>query len=683
MDMRQTVTSESVQPDKPCDIVMEGGAASGVVYPRALYELSRRYRFQRIGGTSAGAVAAAFAAAAEYGRRNAEQQSGGGNDAGFDELAAVPAWFAQRVDGGTRLQWLFAPEREMRPAYELFMAFISTQGVVRVAGSLLWAGARFFPWSFFGGALLGVLIGALAVHGALQIAGPLGVLLAIAAAFLGLVVAAVFAVLLVVLSLGIDVVLKMPRHHFGVARAYSRTPEKDPSPRVTNWMHGLIQKVAGKPSDQPLTFGDLERCADIVVGNDQGIALRLMTTCLTHGRPYRMPFDDGEEVFYHDADELALFFPPEVVDWMKRHPNPKARPYDGYHALPRAKDFPVVVAARMSMSFPFFFSSIPLYAPDRTRHPELSNRDEALSDPRLERCWFADGGICSNLPVHFFDRALPRWPTFALDLREFHRDLKARKDTGAGAVWIDHDFRDAAGRSIMTEWWSVLPHEGGRVDGKLGIGASLARAKAFLGAVLDTMMNWRDNVQLRPIGSRDRVAHVSLDAEEGSFNLSMGPDQVAILAERGMQAGRKLREHFASGSGWRENRGARLVSFLTVTGEYLHCVKKACDHPVAGDRSYVEELEDSTFHPVDCVLSDPQKSVARGLLERTLSAAETVPDDGDDASLAMVVPPPRQTIRFLPEGEPMVPRERGETESYSASLPEVAGSGEAHAARGP
>jgi hypothetical protein len=41
--------------------------------------------------------------------------------------------------------------------------------------------------------------------------------------------------------------------------------------------------------------------------------------------------------------------------------------------------------------------------------------------------WFSDGGICSNLPVHFFDQSLPTvprslltWPTFLAAARSAH-----------------------------------------------------------------------------------------------------------------------------------------------------------------------------------------------------------------------------------------------------------------------
>jgi hypothetical protein len=54
-------------PPLECDLVMKGGITSGVIYPRIVSELSKTYRFRSIGGTSAGAIAAAAAAAAQLG----------------------------------------------------------------------------------------------------------------------------------------------------------------------------------------------------------------------------------------------------------------------------------------------------------------------------------------------------------------------------------------------------------------------------------------------------------------------------------------------------------------------------------------------------------------------------------------------------------------------------------------
>jgi predicted acylesterase/phospholipase RssA len=51
--------------DRYCDVVMKGGVTDGVVYPWAVMALAQHYRFQSIGGTSVGAVAAALTAASE------------------------------------------------------------------------------------------------------------------------------------------------------------------------------------------------------------------------------------------------------------------------------------------------------------------------------------------------------------------------------------------------------------------------------------------------------------------------------------------------------------------------------------------------------------------------------------------------------------------------------------------
>jgi hypothetical protein len=59
------VDRDFANPSAVCDVIMKGGITSGVVYPLALTELARQFRFSQVGGTSAGAIAAAAAAAAE------------------------------------------------------------------------------------------------------------------------------------------------------------------------------------------------------------------------------------------------------------------------------------------------------------------------------------------------------------------------------------------------------------------------------------------------------------------------------------------------------------------------------------------------------------------------------------------------------------------------------------------
>src|ERR1700719_3563214 len=114
-----------------CDLVMKGGITSGIVYPAAVLELAKEYAFKNIGGTSAGAIAACAAAAAELGRRKqlafAEDRGegqlfpselSGAGFAGLDKVArdlATPGFIVN----------LFQPARRARPLFRTLLQLIS------------------------------------------------------------------------------------------------------------------------------------------------------------------------------------------------------------------------------------------------------------------------------------------------------------------------------------------------------------------------------------------------------------------------------------------------------------------------------------------------------------------------------------------------------------------------------
>src|SRR5205807_226960 len=130
-----------------------------------------------------------------------------------------------------------------------------------------------------------------------------------------------------------------------------------------------------------------------------------------HGRPYRLPFRTGGEHFYFHPDEMRRLFPDSIVRWLEEHPpaSPPPRLRDkSLRPMPDNGDLPVVVAARLSLSFPGLVSAVPLWSVDPSPAGGLYS---------AECCWFSDGGIVSNFPVHFFDCPLPKWPTFAINLR--------------------------------------------------------------------------------------------------------------------------------------------------------------------------------------------------------------------------------------------------------------------------
>lgn len=74
---------------------MKGGVTSGVVYPNAIRKVAFEYRLRSIGGTSAGAIGAVLAAAAEY-----RPQHNAGSMVGFDKISDVAAELATGMPSG-------------------------------------------------------------------------------------------------------------------------------------------------------------------------------------------------------------------------------------------------------------------------------------------------------------------------------------------------------------------------------------------------------------------------------------------------------------------------------------------------------------------------------------------------------------------------------------------------------
>src|SRR3954451_10775347 len=125
-DMTDDASHEYAAPTLECDIVMKGGITSGVVYPGVVDALARRYRFRSIGGTSAGAIAAAVVAAAEHSP----------DRAGFVEVVALPAELGEERDGRALLRRLFQPERENRALFSALLGFLERGKLRGALGTL-------------------------------------------------------------------------------------------------------------------------------------------------------------------------------------------------------------------------------------------------------------------------------------------------------------------------------------------------------------------------------------------------------------------------------------------------------------------------------------------------------------------------------------------------------------------
>jgi hypothetical protein len=178
-----------------------------------------------------------------------------------------------------------------------------------------------------------------------------------------------------------------------------------PGPALSDWLHEQIQLCAGRTTAEPaLTFADLVHRGDPT--HEDSILLQLVTTDLSAGRPVRLPLRDepGENPYLFDPGELERAIPAAAVAQMVAAAGPPVTVGGkALHRLPGSK-MPVLLGARLSLSFPILLSAVRFY----TEH-------ESAPDGLVEH-WLSDGGISSNFPVHFFDSLLPKHPTFGLDL---------------------------------------------------------------------------------------------------------------------------------------------------------------------------------------------------------------------------------------------------------------------------
>ncbi len=617
---------------KKCDIVMKGGITSGIVYPGVVCKLAEKYDFQNVGGTSAGGIAAALTAAAELARRQ-------GRDV-FPELAKVPAFLgadAPEPASGSNLFNLFQPQPGMKGLYHLATAFL-LKGFVPVARAVLRV-----LWLEF---LLGVAFGGGVIYFGWQNTGlKFGLVVALG-------ILAMIAAVLLISSLGLLVRLRrLSSHHYGFCFGYTkRTSDKQPISLV-EWLNERLNSFAALPSEEPLTFGHLSRCVD--ADNLNGITLKMITTCLTFGRPFTLPFESHQ--FYFSPSELSNYLPAEVIAWMENHPpqpthaedHPKRKiDLTGLKPLPDANDLPVILAVRLSLSFPFLFCAVPLYAVDFTRRergpgdpvPAKRTPGDALGpdDPfTAERVWFADGGITSNFPFHLFDSPIPRWPTFGLDLDDLRPDMT----DNSPRTWMP----TSNGGGIAPVWT------------RLGTLPSFTGVVPFASSMIDAARNWMDNLQSTVPGYRDRIVHVFLNQREGGLNLNMPPDVVTALSGYGEQAADHLIQHFVDGTDggkptpmtWDNHRWIRYRSSTLLLQEFLAGYASSIENPAPGDSGIMTLVARGKTDPppTGYRFLPEQREIALGFTEQLRKLG----DEMNDKDLQTNAPRPEPALRVRPK----------------------------------
>ncbi len=337
---------------------------------------------------------------------------------------------------------------------------------------------------------------------------------------------------------------------------------------LTNWLASYLNTLAGLPPDEkPLTFSDLWGHNDPLQA--RAIHLEIMTTAISQHMAYGIPFRDGTPPFYYDPEEWARLFPPSVMDHLKSLRAAGATSAAGaederleVHSstgralcpLPRSADLPVVVAIRMSLSFPILLSAVPLYAIDWSLQ-KTSDCKQACKPIEATRVWFSDGGIGSNMPLHMFDEMLPGHPTFAVNLKPEHPDFGIAEPEGntnkQGRIYLPEDRRGGRQR-----YWPA-PDDKSPLPGLLG----------FFGHIIGTMQSWRDEIMFPHSGFRDRIIQISQRPDEGGLNLDMPHARIQALSHAGEMAAERLIDRFhpagaQGGKGWKSHQAARLMTFL-------------------------------------------------------------------------------------------------------------------------
>lgn len=598
-----------------CDLLMKGGVTSGIVYPQLVARLARDYRLRHIGGTSAGAIAAAAAAAAELGR-----QSGANPDA-FAQLGRLPAYLGRQMRGRSRLLHLFQPAPALRPAFEMGLALMATPGPANAVALLLanivhpgllglavlalvaglHALAATAPAVVLASALCTALPAALACGawrlvaarsrepraamakqrsagraqeiyvarpadwlGALGFAALAGIVL-LHALFLHapwlVLLRALVALLLASVALGAYAAWRwlarlaagVRDNHFGVCSGSGSGPERPEA--LTDWLERYLAGLGGIEGATPLTFGHLWNA------DARGVHAGASCGC---ERPERRIHLEMMTTALSQHTAYAVPFRPNAgtfyfapSEWARLFP---AHVLDWLRASARGSSRRHPVTGE---------ELVPLVRDGRL--PVIVGVRMSLSFPVLLSAvpmfaldWTDLQGADATLKrVWFTDGGV----TSNLPLQAFDELLPARPVFTINlkpehpSHRIDTRRGEACGRVYLPKdnkggggrYWKVFEESGDFAIGR------------FLMAIVDTMQSWRDEMLFPYSAYRGRIAQISLRDEEGGLNLAMSRAQIRELAASGERAGQLIYRRFhpgAGGAGWPNHQRLALLNLF-------------------------------------------------------------------------------------------------------------------------
>jgi predicted acylesterase/phospholipase RssA len=630
--------------DRYCDLVLNGGVIDGVVFPGFLMEVARQFRFRSIGGTSVGALAAALAAACEYSRRYNRDT---GFNEGLRKLPETLGKWVDQTKTQTKLRSLFQPDPKIKPLFEFVLDWINDRNTVAKAsvnsnvtneprGSTLKSFLHFLhklsthfipipnPFLFM---VISVLIGSETILWSFVHSGDSPpdrhrIYLWIGLIFTFWVVGLVWSVM----SLGIQIYALFKTNGFGACSGIG--VEGNPNQGLIEWLHEGVQKAAGLPLSKPLTFNDLWSAPGGPSNSDgqklpYSIDMSVITTCLSHGRAYELPLKDSSSRLFFKLSELKHFFPDDIIQHLRFVSKPlkfRSDPIFRSFALRRialrnevqplksqaqsdmrrnrgqirsvikqtekgfndpdirelpSADLPLVVAVRMSFAVPGLFKALPLLGFDLVQNAE---------DMRLVRLWFSDGGLVSNFPIHLFDKALPRWPTFGIKIEESSPVKNSNKSDRKSYVPYYH-LSGIEDNLLATQKKNAFV----LTDNVFNFSSFCS----FLSSIYHSTKDGTDQSFMRMPDVRNRVVRIYInDKSKGALNLMIEPKDIRDLGcDAGVNAGKNLvnsylgivtNPKYAWTSLWSDHRWVRFNLLVESLRQYLNGFGQSVNNPNMG-----------------------------------------------------------------------------------------------------
>ena len=572
------------------DLVMQGGVTSGVVFPGALNELGKDFYFVRIGGTSAGAIAAALLAAAEYRRQSLIAQ--GSSDleaqAPFEMLRQLGEHLAEPLlahepDGRRVLEGLFTPDPATEGLYQAGRAAMTGNAQGSIAAVLGWWGSHRnletlrdslrragvlnliaaqverAGWNealapLFGPAVpqrfpilnLILILGAslvfmLLVVGITALISPLLPGLWATACAVLLVLLALIGVGFWAVSRWIGLLMQAGREAQASVRGLGSEMLNTLTTnqfglatgygageayRLTPWIHRSLQLLAGNPGGL-LTFGQLR---------ERGIELKLVTSCLSRRRPYVLPLDQRTDDFknmYFRPDEWSRFFPSEIIGHLiqvsERMYMDLDRPLPTSHTGWSYYRLPPEVDLPVVVMTRLSMSFPVLFS---ALPMHFSQRDTSDS-PRFPKRWTRrrhEGSSKDYLdPVRFFPLTFSDGGlTSNFPLMLFDEPVPPRP-----LLALNLQYREQDQEAFLAGDRPWRPYNGEILSmGQFGL------------SIFETTQQWFDQSLLSLKGYGERTVNITLKRGEGGLNLSMDAQTIALLTSKGTAAGKLLGERF-------------------------------------------------------------------------------------------------------------------------------------------